>query len=570
MRVLFWNVRGCNKLFKQKEIKAVLQENKVDVAVLLETRVRLGKSQKIQEKICRGWNAVNNYGFANNGRIWVSWNPRKVVIKEVQGHEQALVCEVVDVFTGLSQILVAVYASNTHDQRKRLWEFLKVHCRKRQEAMLIGGDFNAILKCEDRLNGNHVQQKDLEDFQNCIDEIEMQEVRAIGPQYTWNNNQEGEDRIWSNIDRCFANDKWFDAYSRVVVERLVKGVSDHCPQLVRFDRAVPQKSLFRFFNALADHESFSQILQEKWDIGQGEVNLRSVWRKCQLLKGPLKQLNTRWFTGVSDKIAGFRRELYEVQLQSQHGNLSEIQREKDLLAQIEKWDKIEESIWQQKSRIDWISLGDSNTRFFHAAVKQRQNCNAIYKLVTAEGRELRGQEQIKNEIREFYKKLMGNANEELPMLDRAVMRSGAKLNIHQMRELAADCIESEVKEALFSMNSLKAPGIDGFNVYFFKKSWHLIGREVVIAVQKFFSTGILPKEINVALLTLIPKCPNADMVRNFRPIACCSVLYKIISKVLANRLKGVLDGIISQNQSAFVPGRIIFDNILLSNELIKG
>lgn len=74
----------------------------------------------------------------------------------------------------------------------------------------------------------------------------------------------------------------------------------------------------------------------------------------------------------------------------------------------------------------------------------------------------------------------------------------------------------------------------------------------------------------MALLTLIPKCENATSVREFRPIACCTILYKIISKILANQLKGVLDFIICGSQSAFVPGRLIFDKIIISHEPIKG
>lgn len=181
-----------------------------------------------------------------------------------------------------------------------------------------------------------------------------------------------------------------------------------------------------------------------------------------------------------------------------------------------------------------------------------------------------GQEKLKEEVRGFYKRLMGTAAEVLPMVDRDVINRGPRLAAQQIKKLAADCSEEEIKEALFSMNSHKAPGIDGFNVFFFKRCWHIIGKEVVEAIQHFFLTGVMPPEVNIALLTLLPKCENADKVRDFRPIACCSVLYKIISKVLANRLKGVLESIIGSHQSAFVPGRIIFDNILLSHELVKG
>lgn len=88
--------------------------------------------------------------------------------------------------------------------------------------------------------------------------------------------------------------------------------------------------------------------------------------------------------------------------------------------------------------------------------------------------------------------------------------------------------------------------------------------------HKGCTTILLPREVNIALLTLIPKCENAAVAKDFRPISCCTILYKIISKILANRLVEVLDSVINQSQSAFVRGRLIFDNIMLSHELIKG
>lgn len=133
---------------------------------------------------------------------------------------------------------------------------------------------------------------------------------------------------------------------------------------------------------------------------------------------------------------------------------------------------------------------------------------------------------IKQEIMEFYKALMGTAAEELTMEDKLIIDKGPKLQVAQQRLLIEDCSEQEVNEALFSMNSNKAPGIDGFNVCFFKKCWHIIGVEVVQAFQQFFQTGNLPKEMNLALITLLPKCDNASTMKEFRPIVCCTVLYK--------------------------------------------
>lgn len=98
------------------------------------------------------------------------------------------------------------------------------------------------------------------------------------------------------------------------------------------------------------------------------------------------------------------------------------------------------------------------------------------------------------------------------------------------------------------MDSQKAPGLDGYNLLFFKKAWKVIVKEVVAAVQQFHHTSFLPKTLNTTLLTLLPKTQNACRAKEFRHIACCLVLYKIISKVIANRLQMVLNDIISASQ----------------------
>ncbi|CAL1394078.1 unnamed protein product [Linum trigynum] len=112
------------------------------------------------------------------------------------------------------------------------------------------------------------------------------------------------------------------------------------------------------------------------------------------------------------------------------------------------------------------------------------------------------------------------------------------------------------------MGKRKAPGPDGFTVLFFRRYWHVIGEEVWMAILKILETRVLPEGLNHTLIALIPKTKKPVSPKEFRPISLCNVLYKIISKVLANRLKTVLYRIISPEQSAFVPGRFITDNVM--------
>lgn len=119
-----------------------------------------------------------------------------------------------------------------------------------------------------------------------------------------------------------------------------------------------------------------------------------------------------------------------------------------------------------------------------------------------------------------------------------------------------------------SIHADKAPGPDGFSTSFFHANWESIGPAICTEIKAFFQTGILPTSINERYVRLIPKIHSPRRVNDYRPIALCSVLYKIISKILTKRLKPILTNLISENQSAFVPGRAIADNVMITHEVL--
>lgn len=135
--------------------------------------------------------------------------------------------------------------------------------------------------------------------------------------------------------------------------------------------------------------------------------------------------------------------------------------------------------------------------------------------------------------------------------------------------LEAEVLDEEVRKVLFAMPSNKSPGPDGYSSEFFKLAWPVVGRDFTVAVQSVFKFGFLPKGLNSTILALIPKKVDSLEMKDFRPIACCNVLYKVVSKILANRLKLLLPRMISANQSAFIKGRLLMENVLLASELVK-
>lgn len=138
----------------------------------------------------------------------------------------------------------------------------------------------------------------------------------------------------------------------------------------------------------------------------------------------------------------------------------------------------------------------------------------------------------------------------------------------QNNELLKPITPEEVKHVVFQMHPDKAPGPDGMTPAFFQKHWSIVGADVVKMVSNFFQDGVIPDDLNATNIVLIPKKKNLVSLGELRPISLCNVLMKVITKVLANRLKGLLEVVVSDTQSAFIPGRLISDNIMVAYEVM--
>jgi hypothetical protein len=116
---------------------------------------------------------------------------------------------------------------------------------------------------------------------------------------------------------------------------------------------------------------------------------------------------------------------------------------------------------------------------------------------------------------------------------------------------------------------LKAPGPDGFPARFYQRHWDILGKDIVAAMQCFFSDVVLPDGVNDTAIVLISNGSNPEELKDFRPINLCNVIYKVISKCLVNMLQLMLNDVVSPEQSAFVPTRRITNNALIAFECVQ-
>nr|GEZ02441.1 RNA-directed DNA polymerase, eukaryota [Tanacetum cinerariifolium] len=211
----------------------------------------------------------------------------------------------------------------------------------------------------------------------------------------------------------------------------------------------------------------------------------------------------------------------------------------EMINKLQEIDKLRALEVAQKAKIKWVVEGEENSRFFHGMLNKKRNIQNNSVLSSwSHGATIK---------MEFPKKLYDD----------------------ELRDIECDVTNDEIKSVVWDCGTDKAPGPDGFTFGFFRRFWDLIQEDVYVAVRYFFVYSDIPKGCNLAFISLIPKIQNANLVNNFRPISLIGSLYQIIAKILANRLVGMLSGIVNEVQSAFVVDRQILDGPFILNEVIQ-
>lgn len=169
---------------------------------------------------------MDNYEKHQNGRIWIFWNPKVIQVQKHSCTDQMIHCRVCDLTVTEMYWLTAIYAHNQLENRKRLWTKLAdIHKLQTGPWMLLG-DYNNVLKSIDRIGGRKVTEAEHRDLTNLMKDAGLHEMDIRGQHFTWSNNQ-GENAIYSRIDRLLGNTDWFQQNLDCTLTVMHLSVSDH-------------------------------------------------------------------------------------------------------------------------------------------------------------------------------------------------------------------------------------------------------------------------------------------------------------------------------------------------------
>ncbi|GKV42785.1 hypothetical protein SLEP1_g50152 [Rubroshorea leprosula] len=497
--------KGLGGTLKRKEVKKLVKEERPDFLFLQETKL-----ERMDVGTCSQlWNSdefdwVAKDSSGASGGWLCIWDRRHFVKRE----------ELIgDGFVGLSGewgaskqqcFLINVYGPNDRQKRAKLWEELRRMKTDKEGHWLIAGDFNAVRGPEER-RGKIRESPGMNDFDEFIVATDLVDVKLTNRRYTWY-KPDGTAR--RRLDRFLLSTEMSNMEGEWIQQALPRNISDHC--------AV-------------------NIVEEKWS--EMEVEGFAGYKcqqKLKLLKEFLKGWNKEVFGNMDALYGQAVRKVEQVDMQN------------------------------EKSRNKWVCEGDANTRFFHRVAIGRRAHNNIAGLM-CDGVWCEEPNAVKNEIAKYFRKLFQGEswNRTKP----------GGLKFQQISKEKREWLErpfsvEEIEEGLRSCDGSKAPGPDGYNFNFLKFAWHCIKEDFINFFSEFHRNGKLVRGLNSSFITLIPKKVNAVELKDYRPISLIGCVYKLLAKVLANRLKSMISEIVSDTQSTFVGGRQLVDGVLVLNEVV--
>ncbi|XP_074314153.1 uncharacterized protein LOC141649358 [Silene latifolia] len=391
------------------------------------------------------------------------------------------------------------------------------------------------------------------------------------------NNAGIRQKVWDSLTNfAHKNECWTVMGDFNVIRHPLRksGISDHNPALLTFhDNDYPKKQ-FKFVNCWVEHPQFGQIVTECWETSHPSNSMFRLMNKLEKVKMGLKKLHVNQFANISSRVKDKRDELAQCyqDLQSRPDFASLFAQEQKLSQELWHLKEIEIQILYQRAKSQGIKYIDTFSKYFFAKIKERQQSQMIgdiHGIDGIDGTHHKGLHNVGEAFVDYYQQLLGENTYVLPIAPE-LFSKGNCVEEHDYFDLTKPITRLEIKAELFSIDSNKSPGVDGFSSGFFKAAWTIIEHDLCTAIEDFFKTGFMPKQANVTLVTLIPKKQTPQTIKDFRPISCCSTIYKIISKILTNGLKLIMPSLVGPEQAAFVSGRRLFENVILTQNLVKG
>nr|GEX66510.1 RNA-directed DNA polymerase, eukaryota [Tanacetum cinerariifolium] len=520
---------------KKDWVKELCVKNRVNFLALQETKME--SIDLLSVKLCWGnlcFDQVHSDSVGNSRGILCMWDPNSFRKNNVTISDYFVIIRGVWLKTNVNLLIVVVYAPQDSRDKRMLWDYLTHVSSQWDGEVVMMGDFNEVRFKSDRF-GSVFNVRGADVFNSCIANAGLVEVPLGGSAFTWSHKSASK---MSKIDRFLISDGLMNTCPNINAITLERYLSDHRPILFRESTYDYGLIPFRFYHHWLALDGFDNFVIDSWRNTRGDKSnaMRNLMYKLKFLK-------------VID-----------------NGNATDdsVPRRLEVLNSIQNHNQIQATEATQKAKIKWSVEGDENVRFFHGMINKKRSQQNIWG-VMIDGKWIEEPSRVKEQFFQYFRDRFDEPKDDQVRIDMCFPRS---LSNEQKDDLECMVSMEEVKRAVWDYGTDKSPGPDGFSFDFYRHFWPTIDNEVFEAVKYFFIHTNFPIGCNSAFMALIPKIPDENMVKDFRPISLIGSINKIVAKILANRIVGVLGDIVNEMQYAFIAERQILEGPFILNEVM--
>ena len=575
------NTKGQSKENKRKAQWQWARDNYADIVLLQETH----STKEVEQIWAKQWSgkAYFAHGESNSKGVAILIRPglefmEKHVIVDHSGRYILLKAEVCK----QKVAIVNVYAPNDEQTQIRFYtELLQLLHQQydKDYSLIIGGDFNVVLNPElDKKGGqNRPRQRVVDILETILQDFSLMDVwRAKNPnkqEYTW---AQPNYTIQCRLDMWLIPNDWLQITKMVKIVTTIQ--TDHKTVILKLQGQgyIPRgPGIWKLNNTVLHEKKYQDLVRNVLarELQDQESDPRIVW---VIIKRQVAQVTQDYCKARAQKRRQkeneIAKELEELDKKVHKLQEQDVKKYSELKKQLEDLyqERTQGAILRARAR--WLACGEQSSKYFYRMEKRQFTTQCIYQL-RENGQEVSDMDEINGILHNFYEELYAGRENELenPEFQQFFdQRNIPQVTEEEIERLDGPITTQECKRALDQMANDKTPGPDGLTVEFYKTFWDDICHILIMTYDWAFEAGDLAYDQYEGIIRLIPKAGRDPLdKKNWRPITLLNVDYKILSKVLAGRLKVVIPRLVSHDQCGFVAKRYIGENIRLIIDLME-
>ncbi|KAL0288694.1 UNVERIFIED_CONTAM: hypothetical protein Sradi_7092900 [Sesamum radiatum] len=446
-----WNVRGLNRRDHQLAVSDLVDEFHLKLVGLLETRVAPSNVTYVQSCILHGWNWFVDPGGPGN-RIWITWDNSEVNVDILATHDQFIHCRVHLLRSRTCSLVTFAYGVNDVYPRQLLWTHLvDLLDGVGDEPWIVLGDFNTVLDTREICGGTNTSHTAIDDFAEFIMNSGLVTLPSRGAIFTWHNCSDGPRSLWKKLDRMLVNDSWLQQWPNTACFNATPRTSDHSPIVLHSAVTHKDGRCFLYDNHLAKALGFIELVRSVWDHQIVGTPMYSITRKLKALK-PLFRAKRKEKGDLTANVAQAKGFLDIIQqlMENDHSNDLLINLERMARLVLLRATRLEQSMLQQRAKIQWLKGGDQCSKIFFRKIAGRRAAQKIFQITDVQGVRISDEQGVAGEFIRFYTSLLGGQRRQ-NHINVSFLRSWARyvITTEDGQNMTRPVLREEVKEVFF-------------------------------------------------------------------------------------------------------------------------